>query len=600
GEYTGSVTAQLTASNSDAMIVYTTDGSEPSPTNGYQVTYQGSVTFSTVGNHLLRAGVLRDGQVINQVARAYSITENNTVNIFVAADNDPYIYAWEYVNGEDIIPVSWPGTRLTEKNEEGWYHYSQVAQSLNIIFNNGNGSQTANIDGLTPGNHYFTYDGYSGYTRVDVQEDPSLPSCATCLGDDVVYCYFENSSHYADPNAWVTNQTTIYTGSCWPGESLGTPVGMASNGNNVYRWIYNGDQTTLPATVIFSDNGNQYTQTSEFVFVNGGYYNANGLVGVVKNNVMSLADIVSKGEVGKEYVIANDLTGVWLNDQGQWLWVKDNDGDAVNPSYNTQSLPVPESADADYDQSNWAQLILKAPVGGDDVQGHLLLGQTVIGKLTDRDNPTIELRTNPVPTTAAAYTPNTFLPANFVEQPECFMVQPKAQEYVNIKWAVCREQLNDTTFIMAIPKSEGEDNVENLSGAFMATVKQGYWEDMSTFVPGSTIKVDYEYNGITGIVRAIDDSQLLMGFSPDDAEHSPVSDMWELYIISAPEGIAPFLMGDVNCDGFVTIADVTTLISRVLGGNPLNFNPQAADLNHDSSFTIADVTMLISLVLRGH
>ena len=599
GDYTGEVTAQLTASNSNAVIVYTTDGSEPSATNGTQVTYQGSVTFSDAGHYLLRAGVLQDGNVINQVARAYDVSENNKVNIYIAADNDPYIYAWEVINGTDVIPVAWPGTKLTEKNEEGWYHYSQVASSLNIIFNNGNGSQTGNIDGLTPGDHYFTYDGYSGYTVVDGPESVDLPSCAVSLGDDVIYCYFENSAPYGDPYTWVTNQTTIYTGSSWPGESLGTPVGTASNGNLVYRWVYDGSQTTLPANIIFSDNGNQATQTTDFVFMNGGYYNANGLVGVVKNNVMSLADIVSKGKVGKEYVIADDLTGVWLNDQGQWLWVKDNDGDAVNPSYNTQSLPVPESADADYDQSNWAQLILKEPVG-DGVEGHLLLGQTVIGKLTDRDNPTIELRTNPVPTMEAAYTPNTFLPANFVEQPEYFMVQPKAQEYVNIKWAVCREQLNDTTFIMAIPKSEGEDNVENLSGAFMATVKQGYWEDMSTYVPGSTIQVNYEYNGITGIVRAIDDSQLLLGFSPDDAEHSPVSDMWELYLISAPEGIAPYMMGDVNNDGYVDISDVTILISRALGGNPQNFNMQAADLNHDSVITIADVTLLINLVLKRH
>ena len=602
GDYTGPITAHLTASNSDAVIVYTTDGTEPSLTNGNQVAYQGSVTFSTSGEHLLRAGVIRDGQVINQVARVYHVTENNTVHIYVAADNDPYVYAWEVISGENIVPVAWPGIKLTEKNDEGWYHYSQEAPSLNVIFNNGNGSQTANIENLTPGNHYFTYDGYSGYTRVEMPDDVKLPSCATGLGDDVIYCYFENSAHYADPNAWVTNQTVIYTGSSWPGEALGSSVGMAPNGNLVYRWVYNGDQTAMPANVIFSDNGNQATQTQDFAFVNGGYYNAGGLVGVVKNNVMSLADIVSKGEVGKEYVIANDLTSVWLNAPGSSIWVKDGDGDAVNLSINTQSLPVPDSvADLNYDQSNWAQLILKEPLlttaDEQSMTGRLLLGQTMFGKLTDRANPTIELYANPVPVKEAPYVPNTFLPANFVEHTEFFMVEPKPQEYANIKWAVCREQLNDSTFVMAIPMSDGDINGENLSGAFMATVKQDYWRGEDMFYPESSIMVNREY-AVTGIVRAVDGNQhLLSAVAPDGPEHSPVSDKWELYIISATEVKAPSQPGDVNDDDMVSIKDVTTLISYLMGNNPAPFNEANADVNGDGAISIKDVTALISMLM---
>ncbi len=597
GDYTGATAAHLTASNSEAVIVYTIDGTEPSATNGTQVTYQGTVIFSTGGKHVLRAGILRDGRVINQVARTYYITENDVVNIYVASDIEPYVYAWEVINGENVAAAEWPGVRLTEKNEGGWYHYSQEAPSLNVIFNNGNGSQTSNIEGLTPGDHYFTYDGYSGYTKVGTGET-TLPSCAISLGDDVFYCYFENSTHYANPCAWVTDNTSIYTGSSWPGVTLATPVGVAANGNQVYRWVYDGNLTKMPSTVIFSDNGNQATQTADFEFVNGGYYNAGGLLGVVKDNVMTLADIVSKGEVGKEYVVANDLTGVWLNPKGQWLWVKDDNGDAVNPSCNTQSLPVLSTAGVDYDQSNWAQLILKDPVAPSDaIQGSLLMGQTLMGVLTDRDNPTIELRANPVPAATASYTPNTFMPANFVEQPEYFMVEPKPQEYVNIEWAICREQLNDSTFVMAMPKSGDDANVENLSGAFLATIKKGYWEDTPTFNPASSIRVNYGY-AMTGVVRAVGGNQyLLAGLSPDDPAHSPVSDKWELYIISATETMAPFELGDVNHDGKVNIADVSALINYLLTDGSLA--PVEADVNIDGKVNIADVSVLINLLLKG-
>ena len=605
GEYDHAISPRLTASNSNAVIVYTIDGSEPSQTNGMRLnSYEGAVTFNTDGSHVLRAGVLVGGRVINQVARTYNLTgcvSSNEVNVYVAAENDPYLYAWEEISGNIVAPVAWPGTLLTEKNDEGWYHYSQnVSASLNIILHNDSTAQTPTIGGLMPGDHYFTYDGASGYTRVVTE----VPSSAVSMGDDVFYCYFENSTPYADPYAWVYNQTSIYTGSSWPGQSLGSPVGVAYNGNLIYRWVYNGNLTTMPSKVIFNDNGKQWTQTADFDFVNGGYYNANGLVGVVNSHVMSLADIVSKGEVGKEYVVANDLAGVWLNDQNQWLWVKDDNGDAVNPSYNTQSLPVPESiGDAEYDQSNWAQLILRRPVDGGDeaqaLQNAVLLGQTVIGTLTDRDNPTIELSVYPVPTQAEAYTPNIYTPANFVEQAEYFMMQPKPQEFVNVNLAVCREQLNDTTFVMAVPKSDGDLNTENLPGAFKATVKQGYWEDMSSFNPETSIREGYQY-ALTGIVRAIDGGASLQGFSPDDANHSPVSDKWELYIVSVNEALAPFILGDVNGDEEVDINDVTALIAYVLTGDSTGINLAAADLYFDSEVDINDVTALIDLVLKGH
>jgi len=92
GEYNHAITPRLTASNSNAVIVYTVDGSEPSPTNGRQMTtYEGTVTFDTDGSHVLRAGVLVDGNVINQVARTYYLTGSgsSSVNVYVAADNDP-------------------------------------------------------------------------------------------------------------------------------------------------------------------------------------------------------------------------------------------------------------------------------------------------------------------------------------------------------------------------------------------------------------------------------------------------------------------------------------------------------------------------------
>ena len=61
---------------------------------------------------------------------------------------------------------------------------------------------------------------------------------------------------------------------------------------------------------------------------------------------------------------------------------------------------------------------------------------------------------------------------------------------------------------------------------------------------------------------------------------------------AAPE----YERGDVNCDGEINLADVTTLISMAL--NQVAATPQS-DINGDNVLGIGDVTILISRVLKG-
>ena len=55
------------------------------------------------------------------------------------------------------------------------------------------------------------------------------------------------------------------------------------------------------------------------------------------------------------------------------------------------------------------------------------------------------------------------------------------------------------------------------------------------------------------------------------------------------------LRGDVNGDGQVTIADVTSLVNIILGSQ--GGDTSVADLNGDSQITIADVTSLVNIIL---
>ena len=55
------------------------------------------------------------------------------------------------------------------------------------------------------------------------------------------------------------------------------------------------------------------------------------------------------------------------------------------------------------------------------------------------------------------------------------------------------------------------------------------------------------------------------------------------------------LRGDVNQDGFVTIADVTALVNIILGKSTDEYG--VADVNEDGAVTIADVTALVNIIL---
>ena len=57
-------------------------------------------------------------------------------------------------------------------------------------------------------------------------------------------------------------------------------------------------------------------------------------------------------------------------------------------------------------------------------------------------------------------------------------------------------------------------------------------------------------------------------------------------------------IGDVNCDGRVTISDVTALINYLLTDNADSIDLLAADVNQDTLVTIADVTALINMLLN--
>ena len=59
------------------------------------------------------------------------------------------------------------------------------------------------------------------------------------------------------------------------------------------------------------------------------------------------------------------------------------------------------------------------------------------------------------------------------------------------------------------------------------------------------------------------------------------------------------ILGDVNNDGSVSIADVTQLIDYILVGDPTGLNLVAADVDSNGEIGVSDITALIDMILTG-
>lgn len=133
--------------NGTPSIYYTLDGADPK-TSATKQTYTTALTIS--GSVTLKAYAVADGLESDVVTCTYTYQAPQTTPLTVkfmppTSWEKTYLYAWDN-NGATILG-NWPGIEWTNKDTDGWLYYIFDAkyQSMNIIFNNGNGEQSSNI-----------------------------------------------------------------------------------------------------------------------------------------------------------------------------------------------------------------------------------------------------------------------------------------------------------------------------------------------------------------------------------------------------------------------------------------------------------------------
>lgn len=169
GEYEAGFKAKLTAvsQNSNAKLVYTTDGTDPTAKSKQVATGN---TINIDETCTLKVGLLSNGTVTG--IRTYNYTvkafEPYTITIYANADqvtnwgSAMYFYAW---NSSETFTLGWPGTAVTATktlNGKKWYYMDFKIKSkdaiVNIIFNQGNGTGKKQTVDLNAGNSTKYYE----------------------------------------------------------------------------------------------------------------------------------------------------------------------------------------------------------------------------------------------------------------------------------------------------------------------------------------------------------------------------------------------------------------------------------------------------------
>ena len=169
GEYEAGFKAKLTAvsQNSNAKLVYTTDGTAPTA-KSKQVTNGNTINIDNTCT--LKVGLLNNGTVTGIRTYNYTIKafEPYTITIYANADqvtnwgSAMYFYAW---NSSETFTKAWPGTAVTATktlNGKKWYYMDFKIKSkdaiVNIIFNQGNGTSKKQTVDMNAGNSTKFYE----------------------------------------------------------------------------------------------------------------------------------------------------------------------------------------------------------------------------------------------------------------------------------------------------------------------------------------------------------------------------------------------------------------------------------------------------------
>jgi len=264
-----------TEGSKGSVAVYCGSAAGMSAPSGFKLIVSGDAFAFYVSNNItvndLREGTDSNGEDASE-----------TATVYVECEDAPNLYAWNS-NGTPLLG-SWPGSLMTEtatvKEKTFWKHTFTQAP-VNVIFNNGAGTQTADLP--IAHDSYFTFnpdisDKNKNYTDITADYytagEVTIPECVKTR-EGHLYVYFRGNLDYDDPYvwAWGKNDKNFCKNSNWPGDKM-ERVGKDEKNRDIWVWDAGKRGDDMPTNILFNNCGTP--QTADFTYQNGGYYSIFG------------------------------------------------------------------------------------------------------------------------------------------------------------------------------------------------------------------------------------------------------------------------------------------------------------------------------------
>lgn len=478
--------------------------------------------------------------------------------VYVRVNNgwsNVYAYMWKDGMGEN---QKWPGVQMT-KVEGDVYSYSIPGDYDMIIFNNGSGAQTGNLNYAGNGKIY-DLSSNSWSTYVDNPTNPvSTTVPVTTPSGDGVTVYLKNEAGWSTPKCYMWNSENDKNAS-WPGAS------MTSLGDNV--WSYTASKAY--ASCIFN-GGSDANKTVDLTTMDGYIY--------------------------------NNKTNQWTVYDTSPLKVKSYTADPSTGIYNGCEVTLSANATSDAGGAVYYKFSVANSSGGTSVVSDFSSASTVTWTPASAGTYTVtfDFKDDQGNENSRTLTLKVEDDTNLVK-PVIKSVVPGNNGYIKV----------NTNALLSVNAGGGKTGTNLLFYKYVVTDPNGvtntpYYTLNNTYVlkptmvgeytvdvfvqgsDNSTVERTYKYNATTQDVTTptvIEPTTI----KPTTPVTQPTTQP-----TTAPV-TTPVLLGDVNNDGRVTITDATYIQKFVVEYEGYVVTVERGDVNGDGFVNIKDATEIQKLI----
>ena len=552
-----------------------------------------------------------------------------------------YCYMWTDGSGNN---GDWPGQKMT-KGDDGLWSYKVTGDWEKLIFNNGSGTQTADLSYQGSGSCYNNSTG--AWTTVDVPEEPTQatepdsteateatqPSADSTVSTDKNTVYVMNEAGWSKVYAYMWTTGSSDENKSWPGEaltSIGEGVWMLEYEGDYKLVIFNNNSGTQTSNLNHPGSGQMYNnKTGEWTIYDPTLLHFNGVVAEPASPQYTGVDIklsidAEGGEGALSYkftatvgtsttVISDysaDSTVVWTPDTaGTYTityYVKDEAGNEKSQTasfkvndINAETKPVVQSVSVAPTNSESSEIqkdvktVIDVTAGGGNTGTKLLFYKF---KITD---PNGKIANVPYYTTSAQYE---FTPTTVGVYQIDVSVQGSDNSTVTRTYKYdCVEELSAPGELKVTVSTSGKAqvgytvNVNATASGGVAPYTYSFkvnGEQVKDYSSSAAYALSLTAEGTYEVEVSVKDAQDTVATKTvtitATAEQPDVS---EPTTPSEPED--DYLKGDADCDGVVNIRDTTAIQKHVADIIVLTEQGLVnAELDSSGSLTVKDATYI--------